>query len=188
MNGDAFLECVAKIVGTETAERYAKGFRDLDRPYTDTILGYEALAFYVYSTGVAWHDHINGSLWKGEASSEVLQFTDVLNNALGKLPPYALHGGLVYRGYRTLDVDDFVARYSVGKVMQFPGFTSAAVRGEEAYFGNVLFTIKALTARRIWFLAAYDENEVLIPSGRSFQVVESTVSEGKAAIFLDELP
>ncbi|WP_027053708.1 ADP-ribosyltransferase domain-containing protein [Mesorhizobium erdmanii] len=189
MNGGAFLECVAKIVGTETAERYATRFGDLDKPYTEAILGYEALAFYVYSTGVAWHDHINGALWKEKATPEILQFKGVLNHALGKLPPYVLNGGLVYRGYHTLDVDAFAARYDVGQVIRFPGFTSAAVKENEAYFGNVLFTIRALTAHRIWFLAAeYDENEVLLPAGQSFQIVEVVASKGKAAIFLDELP
>ncbi|TIS65600.1 MAG: hypothetical protein E5W92_19850 [Mesorhizobium sp.] len=189
MNGKVFLECVAKIVGIETAERYAKRIGDLDKPHTNTILGYEALAFYVYSTGVSWHDHINGSLWSGNASPEVLQFVDVLNRALGKLPPYVLNEGLVYRGYRTDDAEALAARYTVGQVVRFPGFTSAAFREEDAFYGNVLFTIRALTARRIWFLAAdYYENEVLIPAGRSFQVVDVTTSYGRAAIFLDELP
>lgn len=189
MNGKAFLECVAKIVGAETADRYASRFGDLDEPHTETILGYEALAFYVYSTGVAWHDHINGSLWSGNPSREVLQFANVLNRALGKLPPYVLNEGLVFRGYRTVDAEAFAARYKVGEVVRFPGFTSAAFREDDAFYGNVLFTIKALTARRIWFLAAdYEENEVLIPAGQSFQIVGVRASHGRAAIFLDELP
>lgn len=146
MNGEAFLQCVGKIVGIETAERYAKRIGDLDKFYTDRILGYEALGFYIYSTGLNWHDYINGSLWSGSAPPEVLQFADVLNNALGKLPPFVLNGGLVYRGYRTDDVRAFVTRYKVGQVVNFRGFTSAAFRQEDAFFGNVLFTIKALTA------------------------------------------
>jgi hypothetical protein len=77
MNGEEFFRCVEKIVGTENARQYANRIGDLDGVYMGTILGFEALAFYVYSTGVSWHDYINGSLWSGDAPPEILEFVDL---------------------------------------------------------------------------------------------------------------
>lgn len=171
------------------ATRYASKFGDLDAlGYTNNILGYEALAFYVYTTSISWHNLINKELWSGEPRPEIAAFTTVLDAAILKLPAYTLQGGLVYRGYNAPDLSKFAGEYLVGSVVIFPGFTSAAFREETAFGGNVLFIIRSLNACAIWFLAAdYLEDEVLFPTGCRFQVMNLERHPHRLAILLQEV-
>jgi len=189
MDGDTFINCLEQIVGKDSANRYAQQFGNLDEPFTDTLLNYEGLAFYAYSTELNWHERINRELWSDSPGADVVTFAKVLDTALGKLPPYALNDRIVYRGYNCDDLDRFLASYPLASRVHFRGFTSATFRQELAFGGNVLFIIKTSTGRAIWHLAAnYDEFEILIPSRRHFMVLQVERRSASAVIFLEEQP
>jgi hypothetical protein len=93
---------------------------------------------------------------------------------LGKLAPIKGTNGTVFRGYNARDLDAFAAQYIEGQVVTFPGFTSASFKEAGAFGGNVLFIIRALTARAIWFLSPnFHEEEALLPTGCTFEVVDT---------------
>ena len=191
MNGRDFFQCVTTIVGPGNAERYATKFGDLDGLLSEDngILNYEGLAFYVYTTSLSWHYKINAELWGENPSYCVLMFREVMNKTLEKLVIYKNNGGLIYRGYKAANLEEFLTRYEVGKLVHFPGFTSAAFKEENAFGGNVFFMIRSLTARSVWFLAAdFMETEVLIAAGKDFLVVDKTADQGRAVITLEEQP
>jgi hypothetical protein len=189
VNGHTFYRCLERIVGEESAARYARRFGPLDNSHSGgTVLNYEALAVYAYSTELTWHERINSELWSGNPTADVVLFTDVLNGTLAKLPPYLLNSRVVYRGFKADNLDTFLRRYRLGHQVTFPAFTSASFKQELAFGGNVLFTIRTLTGKAIWYLTAnFDELEVLIPSGRSFRVVDVDRHPDAAVINLDEL-
>jgi hypothetical protein len=179
-----------KIVGEDAAKRYASRFGPLESSQSGgEILNYEALSIYAYSTELTWHQRINTELWSGTPSEEVLLFTSVLNQTLAKLPPYLLNNRIVYRGYHCDDIAALASSYQNAGTVRFLGFTSATFDPKLAFGGNVFFTIRTLTGKAIWYLAAsYAEFEVLIPSGRSFSVSKIDSRERRPAIDLEELP
>ncbi|QPC86594.1 hypothetical protein GA830_07485 [Mesorhizobium sp. NBSH29] len=188
MDGEHFYGHLTAIVGAQNASLYASRFGGLDDIQHGSILNFEALAFYVYTTSMNWHDHINEQLWAGNPGTEIRAFCDVLNSALQKLPAFKTNGGVVYRGYKTADVDAFLEPYRPGEMVHFRGFTSASIKEDQAFGGNILFIIRALTARAVWFLSAnFHECEVLIPAGRHFTVANVMRDQGRAIISLEEL-
>lgn len=187
MSGEKFYQCLVSIVGESNAALYASKFSKLDDVSYDKILNYEALAFYVYTTKMGWHSIINQELWSGNPNKNVNYFANTLNTALEKLVIYKSNGGLVYRGYNTEDIDSFSKKYPLGQSVKFLGFTSASFRASGAFGGNVLFIIKTLTGRAVWFLAAdFKETEILMPSGRNFLVESKKMSKSKIVITLQE--
>lgn len=189
MQGEEFFECLKAIVGSDNASRYAGRFGPLDGDANvHGLKNFELIAFFAYSTGMLWHQYINEQLWSAGPDKNVLVFRDVLNRALFKFPAYKGNGGTVYRGYKVDDLDGFLKNYVAGAVVRFPGFTSASFKEELAFGGNVLFIIRALTARVIWYVCAtYDEYEVLIPAGRNFEVVEVVKDAWRTVVLLEEL-
>jgi hypothetical protein len=130
------------------------------------------VALYVYSTANGWHSYINEQLWSGHPESDVLTFAEVLNSAVNKIPAITASQATVYRGYNARDLDDFAAHYEEGQSVAFPGFTSASFVEAGAFGGNVLFIIRALSARAIWHYSPnYHEEEALLPTDCSFRVV-----------------
>jgi hypothetical protein len=189
MNGREFFRCIEKIVGGDNALLYASKFGPLDDFQFGSLLNYEALAFYVYTTSLAWHAVINRELWEGSAREEILVFRDVLNAALEKLPRYTAKGGVVYRGYTVSNLAGFLSHYRPNSIVVFRGFTSASFAASEAYGGNVLFIIRALTAKTAWFVSAnFHECEVLLPTDRSFLVSKVEERGDQAVISLQEQP
>lgn len=187
--GEKFYRSLVNIVGKDNAQLYLRKFRPLDSRQHDNLLKYEALAFYVYTTGLNWHQIINEQLWSGRPSTDVREFEKVLNNALAKLPLYRARNGVVYRGYRATDLNEVSEKYLIGDNVTFPGFTSASHLESEAFGGNILFVIKSLTARPLWYLSAnFGEYEVLIPSRKTFRIIDLVKKPEKIAIFLEELP
>ncbi len=175
MHGLDFLDVLRRLIGVaETARCLAKicPLQALDNAFHEGITGTEALAFYVYSTANGWHSHINGQLWTGSPHQDVIAFAEVLNSGLGKLAAITGKQGTVYRGYNTEDLDAFGAQYVRNEVVRFPAFTSASFAEAGAFGGNVLFIIRALSARSIWFLSPnFQEEEALLPTDCSFRVV-----------------
>jgi len=133
----------------------------------------EALAFYIYATANGWHRTINEQLWSGRPHSDIVAFADVLNSGLGKIVAITGKQATVYRGYNTDDLDGFSAQYEQDQVVKFPAFTSASFSQTGAFGGNVLFIIRALSARSIWWLSPnFHEEEALLPSGCTFRVID----------------
>jgi hypothetical protein len=79
----------------------------------------------------------------------------------------------VYRGYNTRDLDAFSSQYVQGETVKWPAFTSASFSEAGAFGGNVLFIIRALSARAIWWLSPnFHEEEALLPADCSFRVID----------------
>ena len=179
MRGTDFLDVLRRLIGVaETARCLGRicPLQALDRPFHEEITGTEALAFYIYSTANGWHSHINEQLWAGSPDRDVVAFAEVLNSGLSKLVAIAGKQGTVYRGYNTRDLDAFSAQYVLDKIVRFPAFTSASFAEAGAFGGNVLFIIRALSARSIWFLSPnFHEEEALLPTDCSFRVVDKEV-------------
>jgi hypothetical protein len=96
-----------------------------------------------------------------------------LNAALGKIPAITGPASTVYRGFQTDDLVAFQSNYPLGATILFPGFTSASFSQAGAFGGNVLFIIRALSARAIWWLSPnFHEEEALLPTDCSFRVVD----------------
>jgi NAD:arginine ADP-ribosyltransferase len=114
-------------------------------------------------------------------------FAEVLNSGLGKLAPIKGTNGTVFRGYNANDLDAFAGQYSEGQIVTFPAFTSASFKETGAFGGNVLFIIRALSARAIWFLSPnFQEEEALLPTECQFQIVDTEfqIVEGQRAKFV----
>lgn len=104
---------------------------------------------------------------------DVLEFAMVLNSGLGKIAPITGKQGTVFRGYSTGDLDAFDAHYVQDEMVRFPAFTSASFAQTGAFGGNVLFIIRALSARAIWWLSPnFHEEEALLPTDCIFRVVD----------------
>lgn len=176
MRGPEFLDLVGRLIGVQEAARCLGKIcsrEALDAKFHDKITNAEALAFYVYSTANGWHSYINQQLWAGEPHADVLEFAEVLNSGLGKIAPITGKQGTVYRGYSTRDLDAFDAHYVRDGNVNFPAFTSASFAQTGAFGGNVLFIIRALSARAIWWLSPnFHEEEALLPTNCSFRVVD----------------
>ncbi len=174
MRGIDFLEVLRRLIGRNETDRCAKNFGTPDDEFYNGITNAEALAFYVYATANGWHRYINQQLWSGNPTPDVRAFAGVLNSGLGKLPAYKTQGGTVYRGYNAPDLDAFGAHYQVNQMVLFPAFTSASFFEASAFGGNVLFIIRALSARAIWFLSpTFHEEEALLPTDCTFEVIET---------------
>ncbi|SEN34835.1 NAD:arginine ADP-ribosyltransferase [Bradyrhizobium sp. OK095] len=133
----------------------------------------EALAFYVYSTANGWHTYINEQLWSGEPAPEVRAFAKMLNSGLNKIVAIAGSQGTVYRGYSVTNLEAFAAHYMQSEIVRFPAFTSASFAESGAFGGNVLFIIRALSARAIWWLTPnFHEEEALLPTACVFRIVD----------------
>jgi NAD:arginine ADP-ribosyltransferase len=181
-----FFDALVGIVGGENAIRFARKFATLEKVFANDVLGYEALAMFVYTTPMPWHEQINKALWQRLPNKGVLTFADALNSALTKIPPY---GGVAYRGFTADNLDAFSKRYRRGHPIRMLGFTSASISPDKAFNGNVLFTIRSHTGGILWMWAAdYGEtDEVVFPSGSLFNVISVERHEDKAFVALEEV-
>jgi hypothetical protein len=123
----------------------------------------------------------------------VQAFASILDGGLRKITPISGKSGTVYRGYRTSDLSAFAARYAPNSEVNFPAFTSASFSEAGAFGGNVLFIIRALSGRAIWWLSPnFHEEEALLPTGCRFVVVDRQVRTGgpesdKLVVILQEI-
>ncbi|TDR93353.1 ADP-ribosyltransferase domain-containing protein [Enterovirga rhinocerotis] len=190
MTGAAFLLLLERLLGQQDARHCAARFGAdaLDEPFFEAIVTYEALALYVYSNISGWHQAINRELWSGRPSDAVRAYADVVDGALAKLPALRGSAATVYRGVMADDLDAVRERYRAGREVVFPGLTSATYDRRSAYGGNVLFTIRSQNARSVWhFAPTFVEDEVLLPTGCRFRVIESTSADRQVSIVLEEL-
>ncbi len=168
-----------RLIGATEAARCARKIcplDQLDEIFRGRTVNFEAIAFYVYATANGWHSAINNQLWAGRPSADVAAFAQVLNEALDKIPPIVGTAATVYRGYHTDDLISFETSYAVDGVVSFPGFTSASFSQAGAFGGNVLFIIRASSARAIWWLSPnFHEEEALLPTDCHFRVVDKQI-------------
>ncbi|NNM73151.1 ADP-ribosyltransferase domain-containing protein [Enterovirga aerilata] len=178
-----------RLIGRADTEHCIKKIGGkLDELFHLDLLGYEALAFYIYSNASNWHADINRALWAGASDPDVLTFAQVLDEALLKLPALKGEAGTVYRGLNVSDIEAFSQAYVEGSEIVFPAFTSAAYKESAAFGGNVLFIIRANSARSVWYLAAhFHEEEALLPTGCRFRVVSTAQRGQRMVIVLQEL-
>lgn len=168
-----------RLIGAAEAARCARkicALDQLDEIFHGRIVNFEALAFYVYATANGWHSAINAQLWAGRPNADIAMFAQVLNAALDKIPPIVRTAATVYRGYETDDLAVFDASYAIDGMVRFPGFTSASFSQAGAFGGNVLFIIRASSARAIWWLSPnFHEEEALLPTDCHFRVVDKQI-------------
>jgi hypothetical protein len=190
MRGSEFLDVLRRLIGVdETARCLSKicNLEALDDKFLGQITNVEALAAYVYTTAMGWHSYINEQLWSGRPNREVVAIAQVLNSALSKIVAITGNQGTVYRGYSAHDLDAFSAQYAQDEIERFPAFTSASFSQASALGGDVLFIIRALSARAIWWLSPnFHEEEALLPTDCSFRVVDKFLEHGRLVIVLQE--
>jgi hypothetical protein len=183
-----FLESLGRIIGSEEVERCSKRFGPLTEIFYQSITNAEALVFYIYATANGWHAFINRELWSRFPNQDVVVFAYHLDKGLSKLPRYTANGGVIYRGLNVGDLKNFSKQYEVGNTVIFPAFTSASFHERGAFGGNVLFIIRSLNARVIWFLSPnFHEEEVLLPSNCRFIVEGKGMRGDRLAIVLQEI-
>jgi hypothetical protein len=196
VRGPEFYQLLKRLIGTAETDRCLRKIcppDKLEERFHDQITNTEALAFYVYSTANGWHNYINSQLWSDNPHPDVVTFAEVLNSGLRKLAPIRGTNGTVFRGYSAPDLDRVAAQYLEGQVVTFPAFTSASFKESGAFGGNVLFIIRALNARAIWFLSPnFHEEEALLPTGCRFQVVDTELQlladrRAKLVVVLQEI-
>jgi hypothetical protein len=196
VRGAEFLDVLKRLIGRDEAERCLRKIsaqHALDRLFHEAITNAEALAFYVYATANGWHSYINAQLWSEQPDPDVQAFASILDSGLRKIAPISGKGGTVYRGYRTNDLSAFAARYAPNSEVIFPAFTSASFSEAGAFGGNVLFIIRVLSGRAIWWLSPnFHEEEALLPTGCRFIVIDSQFRTGgpesdKLVVILQEM-
>lgn len=179
VHGVEFLQVLERLIGATEATRCTRKIclvEQLDDIFLGRVANFEAVAFYVYATANGWHSAINAQLWTGEPSTDVVAFAQVLNAALEKIPPIVGTAATVYRGYHTDDPTSFGTNYPIDQRVSFPGFTSASFSQTGAFGGNVLFIIRASSARAIWWLSPnYHEEEALLPTDCHFRVIDKQI-------------
>jgi hypothetical protein len=155
-------------------------------PDTNGVDDLEQFAIWIYSsTNARWYEIVNGELWTGHPRPDIQLFSEILNCALEKLPPYE---GKVYRGYPAGDLDEFLARHEVDETVTFDGFTSTSKDLATAFPGNVLFIIRSHSGRDLDYYADKpSEQEVLFPSGTPFKVVAVERHGDFAVIEIEEV-
>jgi hypothetical protein len=188
LGGEEFVRVLERLIGVVEAARCVEKIcspSELSYSFLGQITNAEAVAAYVYATANGWHSYINEQLWSGNPTDDVAAFAQVLNSGLGKLVAIKGNKSTVYRGYNAVDLDAFGARYVQGAIVTFPAFTSASFNEDGAFGGNVLFIIRALSARAIWWLSpTFHEEEALLPTGCQFRVVDKEVHRGSADVKL----
>lgn len=143
-------------------------------------------------TGNKTYQAMNLSLRKGEYASkpEMQAFVEAAQHGMRKMPPYV---GKVTRGVRWLPqgktMDDMLAMYREGSVVQEDAFTSSSMGDDAVYNGPLYFKINSKTARDVDWISKFSggEKEVLFMPGTRFKVTKVEKLNGKAIIYMDEV-
>lgn len=187
IDGDSALDDVfVQFLGKPSFDDCCLRSRAWDGVDARNLSTAERLAIWVYTTDFSrWYLQINAELWGGTPSTAVSNFARILNNALQKLPQ---HVGAVYRGYESKRLSADFAKYPVGAVVEWPGFTSSTTDEDMAYDGNMLFTILSRTGR---ILGSYSdiprEQEVTFRTGTKFRVLRAEQIGSDVVIEMEEV-
>ncbi len=125
---------------------------------------------------------LNLALRKGGEEAKAAQpVVEVLNSALKKLRRYQ---GVVKRG--TSVPNEQLAVFEVGKMISFPAYTSTSLTS--GFSGNLKFVIHSKTGRFIGVHSGIQsENEVLIPPGAKFKVLDRKEGYDNVELVLEEV-
>ncbi len=165
----------------ETLSPYSAG--TLSRKFPSLHIAEEGLIRHY--TGPA-HDALNTALKGGNLTPELLEFKNVLNGALDKLPNYQ---NIVYRGLG--DIESIGAEFwTVGQKIPNPAFVSSSTSANiaEQYMafrgGNVVLKIESKTGKLIQEASLLPlDKEVLFRTGREFEVIQpATPKPGNPSI------
>ncbi len=144
-------------------------------------------------TGNQTYAFVNAQLREGKYASNaaVQAYVDAAQHGLSKLPAYV---GPVTRGVRWLPhgttIDQFLARYQVGSVVEEHSFLSTARGTDAVYHGPVYFKINSKTGRDVDWLSKFSggEKEVLMMPGTRLHITKvEKNSQGKWIIHADEV-
>lgn len=108
-----------------------------------------------------------------------------LDSALEKLPIYR---GEVIREVSfdgVADIEAFIKRHALGRIVKYPAFTSASVDSGYSEEPSVILKIKSFTGRD---LRTYnrEEGEILFPRNTRFKTLYFTFQDGKVILELEE--
>jgi hypothetical protein len=183
-----FLTALGRLIGQEEAHRHAQRFQPLDGIIfpESGILGREALAAFIYTTPLTYHETINADLWSEAPGDDTRIVAEALNTCLSKLTRFR---GMAYRGFRPKGaLDTFLEKYTPGALVIMPGFTSASRTREKAFAGNVLFTIQSRTGAITWYVSAeFMEDEIIFRTDTTFRVLHVERLRNRAIIELEEV-
>lgn len=177
---------IISLIGKDKYDQYSswirlRGYVLTDRPMS----AQEQVVIWTYTSDDGWYQRINEELWEHWATKEVADFAYYLNFALSKTVRFR---GLVYRGYSSDDLEDFVQGYSVGAVREFPAFTSTTKDLNQAFDGNVLFVVSTQDGGDIENLSALPaEQEVLFATHSKFRTLAKEITGNTAVIELEQV-
>lgn len=144
-------------------------------------------------TGNKTYARVNEHLRAGRYASQpaVQAYVDAAQHGLSKLPAYV---GPVTRGVRWLPpgitIDQFLARYQVGSVVEEHSFLSTSRGTQAVYQGPVYFKINSKTGRDVDWLSKFsgNEKEVLMMPGTRLAITKVEKDpQGKWIIHADEV-
>lgn len=149
------------------------GFNSSSDPLSD----WERLAIWIYTTASNHHERINGTLWSGVLHEDIGEIVKCLRSAIDKLATFR---GPVYRGvYIPGFADQVQTKYSIGRIVIWPSFTSTTTQRDRMYPGNVRFLIASRSGRLLgYYSSSMEDAEVLFPPGTPFRV-RAWIAEGE---------
>ncbi|WP_438306707.1 ADP-ribosyltransferase domain-containing protein (plasmid) [Streptomyces sp. HUAS TT11] len=155
--------------------------RDIPEEDLVAILGY---------TGNAFFDIVNKAL-REQNAEELRRYDAHIRGVVSGLNRLPVHVGTVTRAieiYTRSDLKQVVARYKVGTIIEEKSFVSTDV-AQIVRPGNIIFTIKSKTGRRIDMLSEYQdvETEVTFPPGVKFHVTKNTKKGDQHFISMEEV-
>jgi hypothetical protein len=140
--------------------------------YKLTELEKDTLDAYIKHGG---HEDINNYLITGNATDEVKQNVDNLNNLFDRLPK--LNNSKTYRYIKDVDPNDLISNYKIGGIVTEPRFTSATTneRFNDDFFNysKVRFKIKSKSNNsNAVDIRGFNpkEEEVIFKPGTSFKI------------------
>jgi len=171
---------LAGLIGKDAAKSNAAQAKAMMAQDKSVAKMSPAEASHIVAYSGSTYTSLNRQLREEKVEPKMWGHVNGLNAALEKLP---VHEGEVYR--KASLKSDVHEQYKVGIVVEERGFTSTSTN-KDVWHGNVHFTIKSLTGRRIEKLSKHkSEKEVLFRSGTRFRVTrreEQTNALGKRTI------
>lgn len=179
--------------GEPAAPSYAKMVNDKFHLQGDNRVTPEEIGAIRSYTGNKTYEQINRNLRAGNYSSmpAMQAFVEAAQHGMRKMPAYV---GPVTRGVRWLppgmSLEQFMARYKVGTVVEEHSFLSTSKGTDAVYNGPVYFKINSKTGRDVDWISKYSggEKEVLMMPGTRLHITKvEKNSMGKMIIYADEV-
>lgn len=191
--GKQHLAALKSMSSESGAPAYAEMVNDRFKLTGDNAVTSEEIGVIRSYTGNQTYAQVNEHLRNGRYASNIAvqAYVDAAQSGLSKMPPYV---GPVTRGVRWLpngmSIDQFLARYQVGTVVEENSFLSTSKGNQAVYQGPAYFKINSLTGRDVDWISKYSggEKEVLMMPGTRLSItkVEKDVY-GKWIIYADEV-